>query len=344
MAKRPYNKLFFILPYFLGIVLLLYVWFFKQVFHGSEVENRLPKEIENDQLLILVWTWPFGETFPLDTCESHYKISGCSFTTNRSLCDRVDAVVFHHRDVMYSRDIPRGPRPHYQRWVWFNIEPPIVTVNLNIFDNLINMTMTYKEDSDIFLPYGYMKPLKEPQSFKIPTKSKLVAWVVSKWYQGTRRASYYEELKKHIDIDVYGHNHTELSWDEFDRTLIQYKFYLAFENCEHKDYITEKLWSNAFITGLVPVVLGPPRENYERFIPPTSFIHVDDFSSPKELAQYLLDLDKDNAKYEQYFSWRSKFVTVRELGWDNFYCKACRELQQSKGYKAIASVGKWFRT
>ncbi|XP_018422675.1 PREDICTED: galactoside 3(4)-L-fucosyltransferase-like [Nanorana parkeri] len=352
MAKKTHKQLLFF-TCFLFVILFLYMRISRQVSSISQDQIKYPSFIEpihssrqrrknNSQLLILVWTWPFRETFPLDTCQSAYRISGCNLTVNRDLLGQADAVILHHYDVMYSRDLPQGPRPHHQRWVWFNIEPPIVVENLNIFDNLINLTMTYREDSDIFLPYGFLKPLKEPHSFKMPTKSRLVAWVVSKWYPGARRNSYYKELKKHIHIDVYGKYHQKLSWDDLDSTLVQYKFYLAFENCEHEDYITEKLWSNSFNMGVVPVVLGATRKNYERFIPSDSFIHVDDFASPKELAEFLMSLDKDNAKYEKYFKWRLKYEVVRETGWDNIHCKACRELQQYEGYKAMPSVATWF--
>ncbi|XP_075693102.1 4-galactosyl-N-acetylglucosaminide 3-alpha-L-fucosyltransferase 9-like [Rhinoderma darwinii] len=300
------------------------------------------KLIEKNQLLILVWTWPFGEIFPLDTCQSFYDISGCTLTVDRNMLGQADAVIIHHYDIQNNKDLPRGSRPRYQRWVWFNIEPPIITENLNMLDNIINLTMTYREDSDIFHPYGFLKPLKEPQIYKIPPKSKLVSWMVSKWYPGNKRTSYYKELKKHIQIDVYGKGHQELSSDNFYSTISQYKFYLAFENSVHRDYITEKLWVNSFDVGVVPVVLGTSRENYERFIPPDSFIHVNDFPSPEKLALFLLELNTDNARYEQYFKWRSNYVPEMNTGWDSFYCKACRELQEYKGYKVIPSVEKWF--
>ena len=38
--------------------------------------------------------------------------------------------------------------------------------------------------------------------------------------------------------------------------ISNYKFYLAFENAPCKEYITEKVWWNAYHKGAVPVVLG----------------------------------------------------------------------------------------
>ncbi|XP_075180971.1 4-galactosyl-N-acetylglucosaminide 3-alpha-L-fucosyltransferase 9-like [Anomaloglossus baeobatrachus] len=295
------------------------------------------------ELLILVWVFPFAQTFPLDTCQSVYGISGCKLTANRSLYNVSDAVVIHHVDIMYDRaSLPQEPRPHHQRWVWFNMEPPVVIKNLHFLDNLFNMTMTFRQDSDVYRPYGRAEALKNPYSFSIPAKTKLVAWVVSQWYPGAARTIYYRKLKKYLSIDVYGKKHMKLSWDDFYKTISTYKFYLAFENTIFKDYITEKFWSNAFDSWAVPVVLGPPRANYERFIPGDAFIHVDDFSSPKELASYLFELDRDEEKYKKYFNWRSHYNVRRETGWDNHYCKACRGLQQAPDYQVIPSIERWF--
>ncbi|XP_018416997.1 PREDICTED: galactoside 3(4)-L-fucosyltransferase-like [Nanorana parkeri] len=311
----------------------------------DQLSNDSPISVHNKEkeLLVLVWVWPFSEHFPLNTCQSVYGISGCKLTADRNLYNKADAVVMHHIDIMYDkRLLPQDPRPHYQRWIWFNMEPPLIAKNLHFLDNMFNMTMTFRQDSDVYRPYGRIEALKQPQNFTIPAKSKLVAWVVSQWYPGARRNEYYEELDKYIPIDVYGKNHMTLSWDDFCKTISQYKFYLAFENSIHKDYITEKFWHNAFESWAVPVVLGTSRKNYERFIPGDAFIHVDDFPSAKGLADYLLQLDNDDERYKKYFNWRSLYRVRRETGWDNHYCKACRGLRQAPDYQFIPSVEKWF--
>ena len=47
--------------------------------------------------------------------------------------------------------------------------------------------------------------------------------------------------------------------------------------------------------------MGARLEDYEQVSPYKSFLHVDQFSGPKELAEYLLELDKDDQAYNQYF-------------------------------------------
>ena len=54
----------------------------------------------------------------------------------------------------------------------------------------------------------------------------------------------------------------------------------------------------------LPVVGGPPKENYLQVLPAGSFIHIDDFKDPEELSKFLLDLDQDQVKYEEYFNWK----------------------------------------
>ena len=42
----------------------------------------------------------------------------------------------------------------------------------------------------------------------------------------------------------------------------RYRFYLSIENSKCRDYITENFFYNALLKGAVPIVYGPPREDY----------------------------------------------------------------------------------
>ncbi|KAM4721382.1 4-galactosyl-N-acetylglucosaminide 3-alpha-L-fucosyltransferase FUT6-like [Rhinophrynus dorsalis] len=255
-----------------------------------------------------------------------------------------DAVVLHHRELcLLSEKLPEIPRPSKQYWVWFNMESPTYSPNLNLMDNVINLTMSYRADSDIFTPYGFLEKYNGAQQFVIPVKTNLLAWVVSNWEPYSRRIQYYEELKKYIQIDLYGKNYKKLPPENHTKIISMYKFYLAFENSIHEDYITEKLWYNALSSGTVPVVMGPPRENYERFIPSDSFIHVDDFSTAQDLALYLQELDKNDTRYKQYFRWRSTLQPVINTDFFTLYCKICKALKEAPAYRTIKSIAKWYK-
>ena len=55
---------------------------------------------------------------------------------------------------------------------------------------------------------------------------------------------------------------------------------------------------------LVPIVMGARPEDYQRAAPYKSYIHVDDFEGPKELAEFLKKLEENDDMYNEYFRWK----------------------------------------
>uniref|UniRef100_A0A8C3TTW9 Fucosyltransferase n=1 Tax=Catharus ustulatus TaxID=91951 RepID=A0A8C3TTW9_CATUS len=311
-----------------------------------EPEHRCP---EGGAVTVLLWWEPFGRPRRLPDCRRRYNISGCRLSADRSRFGEAQAVLFHHRDLARhgAEGLPRGspPRPPRQRWVWMNFESPSHSPGLRGLGGLFNWTMSYRRDSDVFVPYGYLYVPPAPRPFVLPRKTRLVAWVISNWNEEHARVRYYRQLKEHLPIDVYGARGMALAEGGLVETVSAYKFYLAFENSQHTDYITEKLWRNAFSASAVPVVLGPRRANYERFIPPDSFIHVDDFPSPRLLATYLKFLDKNKPNYRRYFAWRKKYEVHVTSFWDEHFCKVCEAVRAAGNQiKTVGNLASWFES
>ncbi len=78
--------------------------------------------------------------------------------------------------------------------------------------------------------------------------------------------------------------------------------------------------------------MGARPEDYERTAPQHSYIHVDDFAGPKELAEYLRELDADDDKYNAYFRWKGtgEFVNTK------FMCRVCAMLHDEVATSAQA--------
>lgn len=172
-----------------------------------------------------------------------------------------------------------------------------------------------------------------------------MAWVVSNWDERQARVRYYHQLSQHVLVDVFGKGGSRRPVPDIGllHTVARYKFYLAFENSQHLDYITEKLWRNALLAGAVPVVLGPSRANYERFVPRGAFIHVDDFPSASSLADYLLFLDRNPAAYRRYFNWRRSYAVHTISFWDEPWCRACQAVQRAGDQpQSISNLARWF--
>lgn len=308
---------------------------------------RRPRDDDDEPLRLLLWWEPFGRSRPLGDCRARYNISACSLSANRSRHQEAHAILFHHRDlVLHGPDHLPRLRPPAQRWVWMNFESPSHSPGLQGLAGLFNWTMSYRVDSDVFVPYGYLRARRAaPAHLSLPPKTKLVAWVISNWDEEHARVRYFHQLKKYLHVDVYGAQGLELKDDSVVKTVSDYKFYLAFENSQHPDYITEKLWRNAFKSRAVPVVLGPPRANYELFIPADSFIHVDDFASPAQLAIYLKFLDKNKNRYRRYFAWRKRYDVRVTSFWDEHCCRVCEAIRTAGHQrKTIQNLAHWFES
>ena len=113
----------------------------------------------------------------------------------------------------------------------------------------------------------------------------------------------------------------------------QYRFYFAFENSNCFDYITEKTWRSLF-SGMVPIINGASLENCQHHLPPDSYLHTDNFSSPQELAEYLLYLQSNNDVYIRYHKWRKQYIILYDTlhyRWINcILCKSAFEKKLSK--------------
>jgi len=170
----------------------------------------------------------------------------------------------------------------------------------------------------------------------LANKDKVAVWFVSNCRggsNGNNRMRLSEELIKNgLKLDRFGRCFKNKPADDtrwqMNQLTKRYKFYLSFENSLHcRDYITEKFTINALVSGLVPVVYGPVRENYEAMAPPHSFIHVEDFNNSMELVNYLKYLDGNDSAYAEYFSWRDMDAkSLYPYGKYMGFCALCRAL------------------
>ncbi|XP_076862425.1 4-galactosyl-N-acetylglucosaminide 3-alpha-L-fucosyltransferase 9-like [Brachyhypopomus gauderio] len=310
----------------------------------ADTQSPVLESAQNTKV-VLIWSWPFGHHFNLDSCGSELGITGCRLTDDRSQLDKAHGVMFHLRDIggdlSYLLTLSRPP---LQKWVWMNMESPANSPQLPGADHLFNLTSNYRRDSDIWVPYGRLIEASEEdkKTFQIPTKDKLVCWIVSNWNVNYKRVGYFNELSKYINVEGYGrHFDKYIDQDDYAKVMSSCKFYLSFENSIYKDYMTEKLF-NALKYGTVPVVIGPPRVNYEEYIPGDSFIHIDDFGSPQELAEHLKLLDQNQEMYEQYFAWR-KYFTVKESPFGlEHACRICEYLNKNHNFRVFTNINQWY--
>lgn len=258
---------------------------------------------------------------------SKCPVNRCALTANRDEAKDADAILYKDQFLL-----PPVARPANQIWILYFLECPYHTGHMK-YQEVFNWTATYRRDSDIVAPYERWT-YYNPRVRQIPqernyaaNKTRKVAWFVSNCGARNERLAYARELQKYIQVDIYGscgplkcsRSNTKHCFELLNQ---EYKFYLAFENSNCKDYITEKFYVNGLGQNILPIVMGAKPEDYERSAPYRSYIHVDEFESPRELAGYLHRLDKNDELYNSYFRWKGTGEFINTY----FWCRLCAML------------------
>ncbi|XP_055304008.1 glycoprotein 3-alpha-L-fucosyltransferase A-like [Sitodiplosis mosellana] len=309
----------------------------------SDAENYDWSKLENYKLIFAhnVPEWLQIQDGIDEFNDSKCPYNKCRWTTRKAEKEIADLVLFILKYVPAE-----NPRPPGQIYALYLFESPPHTSPVSDA-SAINWTITYRSDSTIPAPYRKWIPFnpeikQQTQNINYAeNKTKQVAWFVSNCNDKNGRLKYARELQKHIQVDIYGkcgslscpRDNLKKCYDMLDR---DYKFYLAFENSNCKDYITEKLFDHALGRNILPVVMGASQDEYTKYAPQRSFIHVDEFETPAELAQYLKVLDTNDDLYNSYFQWKGSGRVVNEH--KQFMCEMCARLHDDR----IMSTPSWY--
>uniref|UniRef100_A0AC35U3N5 Fucosyltransferase n=1 Tax=Rhabditophanes sp. KR3021 TaxID=114890 RepID=A0AC35U3N5_9BILA len=221
--------------------------------------------------------------------------------------------------------------------------------------NYFNLTYTYAKTSDIHKTYGgpWMKLNKsrnktnhlfEPKvtTTHFNNKNNTILWFVSHCNTSSGREIAIKDLSKHIHVEKFGYcngkPYPEMLKSEEREMYEHFYFYIAAENTDCTDYITEKYWKRIRYNS-IPIV--SVRKIYENHVPPHSFIAMDDFNSGKEMALYLSYLLANETEYLKYFDFR-KDVWYKEANTSFCYlCEEVRKLLKTGRRKVYKDVRKW---
>ena len=320
-----------------------------------ELQNR--SRVHTKTKTILLWNWWFSrENWWFKTMgrvpftETKCRVHDCIITTNKTTQPYADAILFHLRNTPYG-SLPRD-HPTNQIWIIFNMEAPVHTrhgLALRAFDNVFNWTASYRTNSDLYIPYYYHliknNSTKNTSLNVASGKNKMAVALSSNCGTFNKRESLVAALSSVIGVDVYGacgqkHPCSPKNKTCKDLLLKPYKFYLAFENANCVEYITEKLW-RALKKGMIPIVYGGRIEDYTHLAPPNSFLHLDNFTSIRELATYMKRLDRNDDEFNRYFQWRSSY-SIEYTENEQFVCSVCAKLHHKPLVKRTVVMSKWW--
>jgi hypothetical protein len=304
--------------------------------------------------LILAWNhffkWSFSEMNLFRGC----PISDCPITMDRRYLAEARLIILR---CWNSYDVIPQKRPAWQIWAIFCLECPNSAPPFRNF-SLLNRTYTYRTDSDFFASYASPIPMSLPPHGR-KVKGALIMFLASNCHSFSGRECFVRELMRFVRVDSYGkclHNSDALDVDGMKKqpsrlnaellTFVgYYKFYLAYENSICRSYRTEKLF-RAFRAGSVPIVSGIIEDEFLPYRP--SVISADNFSTVKALADYLIWLDSNPLKYEDFLRWRvippDRLLTAY-LGLEVKRCSLCAQLHSSRWQPAtrtLKNISEWW--
>lgn len=266
-----------------------------------------------------------------------------------------DVVLF---DGTNNRVWNHGVYPPYkcndQLWTMFEFRPASVYPFLfdRAYTSMFDVTAGYSRNWTIWTP-DYVPP-SDFFTRLVPAEqvraANPVMVMISQCNTPNRRMEYVEALARLIGVDSYGNCMRTVEWpaellaqqrNKYAQKAIvmrQYRFYLAFENSNEPDYVSEKIY-NALSEGVVPVYMGAP--NVADYVPSRSFINVADFETPAALAAYLQRLLAAPAEYEAYLAWKRAppephMLELARKSKSHYICRICEHAKQVRDNRKIS--------
>ncbi len=147
---------------------------FKELYQLMARQYDVPDGLYNGKSYkkILFWNWsgtmPVGRensNFGVGVGRDRFKKAGCPVwqcetSENRDNPLQYDAIIFN-QVYWNEKDVPKERSP-YQRYIYYSNESPGHTHTPENFPmGFFNWTMTYRWDSDLVHPYGWMEPLDD---------------------------------------------------------------------------------------------------------------------------------------------------------------------------------------
>jgi len=322
----------------------------------SSSSSSSSENFNRNRKTILLWNenWTLNVSFDFSSCPAGASRE-CLLTNDRASLSHASAIIV--QDHTMDPILPAPPsRCRDQLLVYMNLEsfsPTFSPDTHRQYPFNFNWTLTFRQESDMQMLYSEeTEVVALPLGGEVPYKPAHIApaiWAATNCNPANNRTGYVDELLRYMPIDIYGtcrKNRESILVDgelyvmpdrlqhiseQTKRFFGFYKFALAFENRNCRDYVTEKYW-RALAGGVVPVVLGA--NNIEDFAPaPHSIIKVSDFPSPRKLAEYLIYLSVNNTAYMEYHAWRKLPFSqlnpsYRKLFRPHLLCRMCERLHE----------------
>jgi Glycosyltransferase family 10 (fucosyltransferase). len=262
----------------------------------------------------------------------------CTVTLDHDRLYPADAVLFHIPNIDKPDKLP--VKRHGQIWVAMSMESD---ANYPLqcdqeFLRQFDLCLSFKRSSDVPMLYVHFDQIPLLQTPPKPkTRTAPAVYFASNRFALNNRFELTERLMELMQVDSYGssqkNSHVDRDTGRMTKleTISNYYFYLAFENSNNTDYVSEKMY-DGLIAGTVPVYLGAA--NVDEYLPGDNcIIKVSDYPTTEALADHLIALTRDHQEYEKYLTWKTKpfresFLNLLEPGRTPVLRRLCTKISE----------------
>jgi hypothetical protein len=285
-----------------------------------------PLAKSNHSTLVVIW----GQAWELETgllelsgCpvslhrsgHFHAASHGCPLRPNCAFKWSINSVDAHKADVLLVlvrdntlltnsvlKSLRRDGKPYrvlYQREALWLIPHGLV--------GRFDMDMSFRTHAGVVNPNFLQRPSALfANTYDDAPRPHFAMSLISDCHTMSHREQYVRQLAKYLgphQLHQYGScgDGTHVLPKGSYHGISDYKFYLSFENTISEGYVTEKLF-HILSLGPIPVYMGAP--DVMNITKTKSFINVQDFANPRDLADYLLHLASHPDEYNAYHAWR----------------------------------------
>ena len=231
--------------------------------------------------------------------------------------------------------------------------------NFRVWQGIFNLTMSYSTNADIQTPYGAYRRLSKNEIsknlhvhlnttkskasshnidyYREKTKSGAIA-IISNCFDEARRYRLIETISKFINVEILGKCGKPCPKDSAwcENIKHSYQFYLAFENSDCRDYVSEKYWSTLG-RNQIPIVAW--KHSMVGQVIPNSYINIYDFPDIESAGAFIKRVGENRTLYNSYFEWKKVYTRKYE----SEMCKLCDILSDhTKPAQSYVDLYGWF--
>lgn len=181
-----------------------------------------------------------------------------------------------------------------------------VAPNFTISDYAIGFEKLQFGDRYLWMPWfkvhGHRDPFSNPRpdpAEALAEKTDFCAYVMSNTTDSDdQRIRIFELLSEYKQVSSGGRWRNNVGGPVPDKYAFQatHKFAIAFENCSHPGYLTEK-FADAAVSNTVPIYWGDP--GIGELFNPKAFINCHEYDSLEEVVERVKEIDQNDALYKE---------------------------------------------